>query len=630
MSAALDTKHGSAEASLFTPSEGTLSAPAKEAAPDQPYSQNSPKSPKSPNSPNSSPPAESPQPKKFIQSDAGDGTTAADQYVHGTRLSLVLISVVIAMFIVALDQTIVSTILTVVSDEFGSFSKVGWLTSAFMLPVACLAPSYGKISIAFGRKYTLCIGIVIFEIGSLVCALARNIDMLIGGRVIQGLGGGAVQAMVVVILSEAVPINKRSLAMSLIGITFSVASVSGPFVGGAFATHVTWRWSFYINLPLGAIALVLMLLCFHPPRPSGHIRAKLAKIDYLGTLLIAAGLVLLLLAMTFGGNEYAWNSAAIICLFTISGVIMVVFLGYNFFISKKPLILKDFVTQPQILASGFMAFFNFAFFLSLVNYLAIYFQVIFNASAWQSGIDLLPLVVSVSVASAFNGIFIRFTYFIKIPMMISGILAPIGVGILLLLGRHTSTSTRIGLLIPSGVSVGLQFQSSLLSAQVKAPGHIPGSMILVTVFVNFMRTMGGVIGVVASQLMLLNRGSIYISETIKANPEVTVLAKIPAKALLSSPKIIWQLPSHARDLVLDAFMKALKDVIYLDLAFACFALISASFTTNKRIPKADQISHSEKKSDTTNEEEEAKQMDSSLEEPHQEEAHQPNTTNPKH
>ncbi|KAM9935512.1 hypothetical protein OXX80_004915 [Metschnikowia pulcherrima] len=563
--------------------------------------------------------SEKPERKKFIQSDAGDGTTASAQYVTGARLFLVLISVVIAMFIVALDQTIVSTILTVVSDEFGSFSKVGWLTSAFMLPVACLAPSYGKISIAFGRKYTLCVGIVIFEIGSLVCALANSIDMLIGGRVIQGLGGGAVQAMVVVIISESLPIDKRPLAMSLIGITFSVASVGGPFIGGAFASHVTWRWCFYINLPLGGVALALMILFFHPPRPSGHVKAKLAKIDYLGTFLISAGLVLVLLAITFGGNEYAWDSAAIICLFTIGGVTLIVFVCYNFLLSKNPLILKEFVTSPQILASGLMAFFNFAFFLSLVNYLAIYFQVIYNASAWQSGIDMLPLIISVSVASAFNGIFIRYTYSIKVPMMISGILSPIGVGILLLLGRNTSTSSRIGLLIPTGVSVGLQFQATLLSAQLKAPGNIPGSMILVTVFVNFMRTLGGVIGAVTSQLMLSNRGASYISQAIKDNPSVTVLASVPAKALLSSPSTIWSLPSDARDVVLDAFMKALKDVFYLDLAFASLALISASLSTNKRIPKSDEIEHSENKDDTARiaKEEEEKSVSSSSEDQHQ-------------
>lgn len=542
----------------------------------------------------------SPQPEvspktKFTQSDAGDGTNAADQYVHGLRLVSVLASVVISLFIVALDQTIVATILTVVSDEFQSFSKVGWLTSAFMLPMACLAPSYGKISIAFGRKYTMAFGIVVFEIGSLVCALSNSIDMLIGGRVIQGLGGGAVQAMVVVVLSESVPINERSLAMALIGITFSVASVGGPFIGGAFTTNVTWRWCFYINLPLGAIALVLLLCFFHPPKPQGQIRAKLAKIDYVGTLLLTAGLVLLLLAMTFGGNEYSWKSAAIICLFTLGGSILVLFCYYNFFISKKPIVIREVISVPQILASALFAMFNFAYFMGLVNFLAIYFQVIFNASAWKSGVEMLPLVISVSLSSAFNGIAMRYTYFVKVTLLLSGILSPVGVGILLLLGRDSTLAQRIGLLIPAGISVGLQFQSSLLSAQLKAPGNVQGSMILVTVFVNFSRTIGGVIGVVTSQLMLLNRGAIYLSEAAAANPGVAELAAIPAKSLLQSPDTIWSLSSAARDIVLDAFMKALKDVFYLNLGYAVLCMLASFFTTNKRIPKGDEINYNNKK-----------------------------------
>lgn len=532
--------------------------------------------------------AETPQKRTFVQSDAGDGTHAQQQYLHGLLLFFTLASVVVSLFICALDQTIVGTILTLVSDEFNSFSKVGWLTSGYMLPMACLAPSYGKISIAFGRKPTLAVAIVIFEIGSLICALANSMDMLIGGRVVQGIGGGAIQAMVVVILSESVPINKRALAMALIGITFSVASVCGPFVGGAFATHVSWRWCFYINLPVGGVALALLLVFFKPPPPQGSMRTKLAQIDYVGTLLLSAGAVLILLGLTFGGNEYAWNLGAVIALFVVGGVVVGAFCYYNFAVSKVPLLAKEVVSVPQILTATLCATFSFCFFMALVNYLAIYFQVIHHASAWQSGVDLLPFIVTVSVASAFNGIFIRFTYYIKVTMMISGITGPLGVGLLLLLGRHTSTAQRVGLLIPAGISVGLQFQSSLLAAQVKAPGHVAGSMIIATVFLNFAKSLGGVFGVVTSQVMLLSRGKKYIELALE---QASVLTTIPATTLLQSPDAIWALSTEVRELVLDAFMKALKDVFYLNLAYALLALIFASLTTNEKIPRKKEVAH---------------------------------------
>lgn len=539
-------------------------------------------------------------PPKFIQSDAGDGTKASDQYVHGYKLALTLISIVGCLFISALDQTIVSTILTDVTNQFGGFDKIGWLTSGFLLPMACLSPLYGKVSIALGRKYTLIAGIIVFEVGSLVSALAKNMNMLIGGRVIQGVGGGAIQAMVVVVLSESVPINKRPLSMALIGVTFSVASVCGPFIGGAFSTNVTWRWCFYINLPIGGVALTLLCMFFRPPRPRGNIREKLTKVDYVGTFLIAVGLVLVLLALTFGGNEYEWDSAAIICMFVIGGVVLVAFCGWNFLWSPNPIILREIVCVPKIMWATMTATFNFCFFMAITTYLAIYFQVIFNASAWKSGVHMLPFIVSVSVASVLNGVFMRFTRYVKITMTLSGVLGPVGVGLLLLLGKNTLMASQIGLLIPAGVSVGLMFQSSMLGAQLEAPGHVPGLMIVTTVFLNFMKTLGGVIGVVTAQLMLTSRGHQYIDA---AAAKYNLNLPMSGAVLIEAPADIWKLSSsRARDHLLDAFMEALHDVFYLCLAYALVAFVCSLFTTNKRIPTLGQISSASDDESETSEE----------------------------
>lgn len=531
--------------------------------------------------------------EKFVQSDAGDGTKASDQYLEGVQLTLVLLSLLISLFIVAIDQTIVSTILTVVSEEFKAFNKVGWVITGFMLPMACLSPSYGKISIAFGRKTTLAVGIVVFETGSLVSALSTSMNMLIGGRVIAGLGGGAVQAMVTVVISEIVPITKRSLLLSLLGIVFSVASVAGPFIGGAFTTDLTWRWCFYINLPLGGVALALLLIFFRPPFVKTDLKSKLKQIDYLGTALLTSGFVLVLLALTSGGSQFPWNSAAIICFFVIGGALLIAFIYYNFFKSKVPLIVYEVVAVPQIMAATLCATFSYAFFFSLVNFLSIYFQVVLNATAFQSGIDLLPLIVSVSVSSALNGVVMHYTYFVKISVMVSAILGPIGVGLLLLLGLNTSAGTRVGLLVPAGVSVRLQFQSTLIACQLKAPGNVPGSMIIVTTFLNFFRTVGGIVGVATSQLMLFNRAPIHIKQAVSQFPEHQYFALIPTKTLLQSPQLIWKLPEESRTLVLQAFMKGLRDVFYLNLAFALLSFVSAIFTTNERLPDNIQIASAE-------------------------------------
>ncbi|ODV81672.1 MDR transporter [Suhomyces tanzawaensis NRRL Y-17324] len=531
--------------------------------------------------------------QKYYESNAGDGSRATDQHHSGLPLALTLISCVASLFIVALDQTIGSIIITEVGERFHSFEKVGWLTTAFILPLATLYPSYGKLSIALGRKVLVMIGIVVFMVGLLVCGMASSMNMLIGGRAVQGVGAGAVQSMVGVIMTESVPISKRALAYTLIGVTFSVASVLGPFVGGALASKVSWRWCFYINLPIGGLALTLFFFGFNPPKPVGSVREKLAKIDYVGTFFLTAGLVLFLLGLSFGGVEFPWKSAAVICCLVLGPVLMAIFMVWNFRFAKNPIILTELLVIPQIIAACISASFNFAFFMVYIVFLSIYFQVIFNASAYQSGIDMLPLVIVVSVSSMLNGVYIKFTRDVKSTMVFSGILAPIGGGLLLLLSDHSPVRDRIGLLIISGFSVGLQFQSSMLAAQLMAPPDVEGSLILVTILLNFLKSTLSTIAISVAQLLFQNTGATYLADTINSldpsSLDYQILSKIPPKAILSSPRLINLFPPSTRQLVIRQFMRALKNTFYFGLGLACVSFVASVFCTNRRIPKDEDV-----------------------------------------
>lgn len=541
--------------------------------------------------------------EKYFESNAGDGTHSTDQHLHGLQLFITLVSLLLALFASALDQTIVSAILTEIATDFNSFDKVGWLTTAYMLPMACLTPSYGKISIALGRKYTMLAGLAFFIVGSLIAALATSMDMFIGGRIIQGIGGGAISSMNVVIISEITPISIRALAMALIGVVFSIASAAGPFISGSLATKVSWRWCFWINLPIAGVGFVALLVVFRPPRPQGNIREKLLKIDYIGTFLITSGLVLVLLALTFGGNEFPWKSAAVICCFVLGGILLVLFGYYNFSISSHPLILKEIIVVPQIVTACVAGFLSFGQFMINNVYIAIYFQVIHNDSAWQSGLNLLPFIVTVSLAAVFNGVFIKFSRTVKITFMICAMTALVGSGLLLLFGLELSRGTHYGVLIVNGISAGFSFQCSLLSAQLKAPNTVTGSLIVTTALNYFAKSIGGVLAVSISQVILQVSFTAYVKDLISSldvdSTDYKILTSIPTKALVSNPSLINKFPDSLKKSTLTAFLHALKNIFYFSIAISALLVIITVFTTNKRIPKDEDVQKSKdvKKSD---------------------------------
>lgn len=531
---------------------------------------------------------------KYFESDAGDGTLSTEQHMVGKQLLLTLLSCFIASFISALDQTIVTTTYSAVGNKFHDFDKIGWLNSAFLVPMCTFCPIYGKLSIAFGRKYTLLTGIVVFELGSLIGGLSNSMDMLIGGRVIQGLGAGCIQSLVSIIVSESVPISKRLSSIASIALSYSIASILGPFIGGAFTSKVSWRWCYYVNLPVGALAVGLLILGYHPPKPTfTDIPSRLKKIDFICCFFLISGLVLLLVGITFGGGDYPWLDARVIFPVVFGGILFIVFLMHNFISSFEPMIMRECVTIPQLFCAATAGFCNFAMFLATVTYLVVYFQVILGHSAWQSGIDLLPLIASVTLTAVANAILTKYTRHVKLFYMIGGAFGIIGNSLVSLkINASTPSSERIGFLILVGISLGFLVQCTLLSCQMKAPRSKPGSLILVTTFVNFMRFLGGTLGVTIATLIFQQVTLLQITSGIEkiiergvSDTELEQLLQINGLQLLNSPDIIDDLPSDIESLVFSSIMKGIRCALYLGLGFSVAAFLFSLFATNQRIPK---------------------------------------------
>lgn len=526
--------------------------------------------------------------KRFFESDAGDGTTRKEQYLTGMELISCLISILMCLFLVGLDQTIVATILSHVGQEFNSYNNIGWLTSGFMLTVCIFTPIWGKLSIIFGRKNSFLLCIVLFEAGSLICALSNTMNMLIGGRVLGGIGGGGIQVLAYIVIAEIVPIEKRPLSMALVGATFAISSVLGPIIGGLFTSYVTWRWCFYINLPIGGLAFGMLLFLYNPPKAHGNFKEKIKSIDYFGIFLLISGLVIFLLALTFGSqNRYPWNSAAIISCFTVGGILMVVFCVWSFLFSKNPLIPFELIKVGPLSAAALTAFSMFGYFFGTVIYLVFYFQVLLGKSSIQSGISLLPIIIAMVVSSVAGGIIIHKTKYIKPFNIFAGVLAPVGMGTICLLDIDSSTSKKIGCLIILGIAIGLQVNICLISAQISAP-KTPGSTILSTTLINFSRALGAVIASCLSQTVYTSSFTRYYTEALKneTNEEIIKeLRNLTAAQLNASTNLIDGLTQAAEHFVKIQIMKAIKNVFYMSLSFACLSFITCLFMTNKRLPK---------------------------------------------
>jgi EmrB/QacA subfamily drug resistance transporter len=447
---------------------------------------------------------------------------------------IAMIGLMLGMFLAMLDNLMLGTALPTIVGELGGINRLSWVVTAYTLATAAATPIWGKLGDLFGRKGMFMASIVIFLIGSMLSGLSQNIDQLIGFRAVQGLGAGGLMVGAFAIIGDLVPPRERGRFQAIIGGMMPVAFVGGPLLGGFLTDSLSWRWAFYVNVPLGAVALLVTGLGMHLHTP--HIKAK---IDYLGALLLTVGIVALTLVASWGGTEYSWASAQIIGLAVLSIASLAGFVYVEGRVPEPILPLRLFRDRNFTLAQ-ILSFLVGAAMFGAVNFLPQYMQDVQGASATTSGLLLLPLMFGMLIVMLTVGQLIMRNGRYRIYPIVGGALLTAGMLLMLLLQVGTSTFEASALTLVAGLGMGFIMQNTTLITQnsvtLRDMGAASGS---VTLF----RTIGGSLGIALLGSIFTSR----LENTLSGRLGEKTGHSIASGGVHVTPSMLRDLPVQVQD-----------------------------------------------------------------------------------
>ncbi|KAH8815363.1 DHA14-like major facilitator [Xylogone sp. PMI_703] len=428
------------------------------------------------------------------------------EYPTGAKMNLISLALCLSVFLTALDNSIIATAIPKITDQFHSLDDVGWYGSAYLLTTASFQLLFGKFYSFFSIKWVYLIAIGVFELGSLVCGVAPNSTALIVGRAIAGLGSAGIFSGALIIVAYSVPLAKRPIYTGFIGSCYGVASVAGPLLGGVFTDKATWRWCFFINLPIGAITVLIIAIFFKSPQRKKEANLtwndRIKQFDLIGTAFFMPAIISLLLALQWGGSKYTWSNWRIILLFCFFGVLILAFVAVQIWRGDYATVPPNIVKLRTVWSSIWFAFTIGSFFLLMMYFLPIWFQSVKGASAVKSGIMNLPLLlVMVLISILAGGLVSAFGYYT--PLMIaSSIIVSIGMGLTTTFKPDTGHAKWIGYQALTGIGLGLGMQQPMMAVQtVLDISKVPtGTSIII-----FMQTLGGALFVSVGQNVFTNK-----------------------------------------------------------------------------------------------------------------------------
>lgn len=475
------------------------------------------------------------------------------------QILVVFSGLMTGMLLAALDQTVVATALPTIVGELGGLEHLSWVVTAYLLTSTASSPLYGKISDLLGRRRVFQFAIVVFLLGSTLAGFSRSMAQLIAFRAVQGLGAGGLMVMSLTIIGDILSPRERGRYQGYMGSVFAFSSVVGPLLGGLFVDHLTWRWVFYINLPIGAAALVVTSFALNLPfvrRPH--------RIDYEGAALLVAGVSCLLLVTVWGGTEYPWGSATIVGLGAAGAVLLGLFVVREHYAAEPILPLRLFRNRVFTLTGG-AAFILGLSMLGGVIFLPVFLQVVTGATATNSGLLLLPLMVGIVTMSVTTGRLITRTGRYKRYPVVGSLFMTFG---LFLLSRMDTSTTRLEaslFMLVLGLGLGMVMQVLVIALQNAVEHRDLG---IATSTNTFFRSLGGAFGAALFGAILSGRLAYHLPRLLPAGS-----GGIDPALLTGSPAMIRTLPLDVQAAVVEAFSRSIVATFLWAIPFAALSFL---------------------------------------------------------